>query len=500
MRCLLLSLLWLHAAFSHAQQPFGLDTTFHTSITLDGSGGPTRVSSIYVMENGDVLLSGKMKFPGDEFVRVLAKIHPDGSRDESFPYAYGGGAIVPWNDRIYVANGQAVRRLWTDGVEDDAFNMLASWDEFIPAQLGNYHIYPDGKVLICGSHLLSDTVHGFDGYYNLIWFTNTGRLDTTRTHRACDGFIYRIFPLPDGKFLLSGSWTAYDGHPTPNSTRLIRVFADGSLDTTFQAPFDFGRPSFHLPLADGKHLVSGIFGFTNDEDTLQIARLLPDGALDSSFVFDHQLLRTYDNDPPFTSIITIAPIGPDRYAVTGSFTRFDGEPRGGIAALDTSGHLLDDVFGSGGCGVWNDGFQDQAFIWALVPAPDGSYYVHGSYHGYDDGVVNDTAQRMVSRLYALDVGVPELPLVRPVRGHVRIQPNPAESYTTITYALPVQAWGERASIVVRDMMGKEQRRFVLAAAEGQVLWDTRGTAPGTYTVELVQSGARLATERVVVKP
>ena len=484
----------LSAAMCMAQQPFGLDTTFRTTIASE------RISSLLPLPDGRILVSGKFEYPGAQIDLGVGRLNANGTWDESYlANNWGQSQLVQWEDKVYTGLTGGVRRLFANGDRDWSFYMEGE-PLFSSGQLGNYHVYPDGRVLICGDHLLSDTVRGFVGYHQLIWFTNTGRLDTTRTHRACDGFIYRIFPLPDGKFLLSGSWTAYDGHPTPNSTRLIRVFADGSLDTTFQAPFDFGRPSFHLPLADGKHLVSGIFGFTNDEDTLQIARLLPDGALDSSFVFDHQLLRTYDNDPPFTSIITIAPIGPDRYAVTGSFTRFDGEPRGGIAALDTSGHLLDDVFGSGGCGVWNDGFQDQAFIWALVPAPDGSYYVHGSYHGYDDGVVNDTAQRMVSRLYALDVGVPELPLVRPVRGHVRIQPNPAESYTTITYALPVQAWGERASIVVRDMMGKEQRRFVLAAAEGQLLWDTRGTAPGTYTVELVQSGARLATERVVVKP
>lgn len=82
---------------------------------------------------------------------------------------------------------------------------------------------------------------------------------------------------------------------------------------------------------------------------------------------------------------------------------------------------------------------------------------------------------------------------------LRAEPNPANTYTTFRYRLP--KWeGGGASIVVRDIMGKEQKRFPLSAAEGQLLWDTRDTAPGTYTVELVSASERQATERVVVKP
>ncbi len=80
------------------------------------------------------------------------------------------------------------------------------------------------------------------------------------------------------------------------------------------------------------------------------------------------------------------------------------------------------------------------------------------------------------------------------------RPNPAESYTAFYFAVPEQATGTESFIVVRDVMGKEQHRFVLAGTEGQVLWDTRAVAPGTYAVEMMQSGVRLAVERVVVKP
>jgi hypothetical protein len=45
-------------------------------------------------------------------------------------------------------------------------------------------VYPDGSILMSGLHSLYDTARGFVGLYNLIWFTNTGHLDTTKTHRT----------------------------------------------------------------------------------------------------------------------------------------------------------------------------------------------------------------------------------------------------------------------------------------------------------------------------
>jgi hypothetical protein len=43
---------------------------------------------------------------------------------------------------------------------------------FASLQGGDYHVFPDGRVLMSGSHQLSDTIRGFVGY-EPIWFTNT---------------------------------------------------------------------------------------------------------------------------------------------------------------------------------------------------------------------------------------------------------------------------------------------------------------------------------------
>lgn len=468
-----------------AQQPFDLDPSFTTAIQAE------RVSSIHVFPDGGALLSGAIRFPGDTWDRLTAKVLPNGSRDLTFPYTYGGGEITPWEGRFYVGSGQAVRRIWIDGSEDTGYDMFEPFDEFTPGQAGNYHVFEDGRVLLCGTHLLDDSIHGYEGYYNLIWFTNTGRLDTTRIHRKCDGFIYRIFPLPDGKFLLSGSWTEYEGTPVPNSTRLIRVFSDGSLDTTFQSPFDFGRPHSHLLLPDGKHLLTGIMGLVNDEDTIQIARLQPEGALDETFNAHLQLLYTYDTDAAFSDITTALPLGEDRFAITGAFTHVDGEPRGGMAMIDTSGQLIIDQFTGPGCGVWNDGFQDRGYLTSIVPAADGSFYIHGSYHGYDDGTTNDEDQRMVSRLYGLDVGVATL---SPGEGAgVRVYPNPASG----TFRLEHGETRERVDVELRSATGGLVRAWP-GSARGDEL-SVSGIPMGMYVVEVRQKAGPAQRMKLLVE-
>lgn len=480
---LVLLFLWALCLGAGAQQPFGLDTTFRTVI------GSERISSLLVLPDGKLIVAGWFDHPNSGIERGVGRLLADGGWDLSFDEsAWGTGHIEPWQDHYYVSYTLGVRRLQLDGARDWSFDMDGA-DYFTAGQMGDYHLYDDGSVVITGDHLLSDTIRGFEGYHQLIWFTNEGKLDTTRIHRRCDGFVYRIFPLPDGKFLLSGNWTEYEGTPMPNSTRLIRVFADGSLDTTFQAPFDLGRPHSHYPLPDGKHLLTGIMGLTNDEDTVGLVRLLPDGALDSTFNNHLQFLRTYANDPAYTGALSVVPIGEDRFVITGAFTFIDGQARGGIAMIDTSGHLVNDHFTGTGCGIWNDGFQDQAYIWAIVPAPDGSYYIHGSYHGYDDGMVNDTAQRMVSRLYGLDVGVQEDKALTTVK----VYPNPASGSFRLEGLVP----GEPTEVVVYDGLGKAVRAWRLASAGAE--FDVRALMPGLYTLRVAQEDKALGFIKLIIQ-
>jgi hypothetical protein len=79
-----------------------------------------------------------------------------------------------------------------------------------------------------------------------------------------------------------------------------------------------------------------------------------------------------------------------------------------------------------------------------------------------------------------------------------IYPNPASSYVTMAYKLTDLP--KEAVLVLRGIDGRELKRMPLSAQEGQQLLDTRSYAPGTYNVELLNDGGRIATERLVLKP
>ena len=473
------------ATIACAQAPFDLDPTFVTNINQQG------VSSIALLDDGDLLVSGTMRFGSNQTSWRLARLNPDGSRDPNWPSITppGGGKIVPWSGRAYVAVGQGVKRVWLDGDTDFGFGEM-SLDPYIQILLqgGDYHVFPDGRLLITGTHGLSDTVRGYVGLYNLIWITAYGRLDTTRVHRKANGDITTLQRLPDGRFIAAGGFNQYDGHSVGG---IIRVEADGSLDTTFQSTLEWFWPFTILPLADGKLLCGGAMRFQGIADTLCLVRLLPNGDLDPTFNNALDYKATW-NTGDLGSVSSITPVGLDRFITTGFFDRIDGEARGGIALVDTAGNLLDDLFSDGGCGTFWTGWATTGGIVGMAEAPDGSYYIYGAYHGYDDGTTNGASQRMVSRLYGLDVGVEEEGGVEVVDA-LRVYPNPAEGQCTVQWARSVNA----GTLEMVDVLG---RVVFTAPVQGTSKRMDLGLLPaGTYYLHLRDGKRWLAGGKVVVQ-
>ncbi len=480
------------ATAAAAQQPFDLDPTFRTEIDA------INVNDVLPLPGGDIMISGQIRFPGDMYSRGYARLSSTGQRVLPYPeFSPGGGRMTPWgSDQFYVQNGDGVRLINFDGTVDTGFNMINT-PYYYTIQGGQYHVFPDGSLLWSGYHHLTDTARGFVGWYGLAWITAHGDLDTTKIHRQSEGTIMFLKPVQDGKFMCSGGGGMVEGRP---SSTIFRVHADGALDTTFNAPYlQLGAGYDYKPLADGKILAGGYFRFVGSTDTLSLVRFLPDGQVDPTF-HSAYFEATY-NTYAFPIVDQITPLGPDRYILTGNFNSIDGEQRGGIAIIDTSGHLMDDHFTGSGCGgfvwpLWPPGLEyDYRSVVGITPLPDGNYYIYGSYHGYDDGTTNDTLQRMVSRLHGLNVGVEEVEV--PAEKPLTIYPNPASLYATLAYDF--KAAPDKAYLGIRDVVGKEVQRLPIQAAEGQTVWDTRSISPGAYTVELVNGGRTLGTAKLIVK-
>ena len=464
-----------------AQVPFNVDEEFQSFITSQS------VNSVAYFPDGSLIISGDFRFNDESFNRRLAKLFVDGTRNDSFQITgVGGGKIVPWEDRFYVGTNTLVRRVNPSGQIDPEFQSLNNDPLFSSLQGGDYHVYPDGRVLLSGAHSVNDPAHGFDGLYNLIWFTNTGWLDTTKQHRTSDGVVFEFEAQPDGKFLCTGTMFTYEGTPV---SRIFRVHADGSLDTTFSVPIDTWGEAFAFhTLPDGKILAGGVFRNQAQNDTLCLLRLLPNGELDPSFAEVRCKAMYAINPLGYLLDMHVLPDG--RVLIAGRFDRVNDAIRGGIALLNAAGSLSEDAFTGEGCGLFVDDFGTRyKGIAEIVPEPGGGFYIVGAYHGYDDGTESYPDQRFITRLYGLDVGVREQERLR-----FTLAPNPASG----SARLQVPEVPTQARVLVRDALGRRVLELPVRSTETSL--PLNGLAAGVHVVELWSSAHRLWQERLVVVP
>ncbi|HOZ41460.1 MAG TPA: delta-60 repeat domain-containing protein, partial [Flavobacteriales bacterium] len=483
------------AIVAFAQWNFTVDTTFQAEV--EGKN----INDLMVMPDGKIFLSGRIRFLGDDFDRGSSKLLANGARDmsfPSFPETTGGGKITPWENSFYVSNG-LVRRLNSDGLIDPAFISLNLGLYFYSLQGGDYHVFPDGRVLISGNHLLSDSVRGFEGLYQLVWFTNTGYLDTTRIHRSSGNCaVYRFEELPSGQFIVRGICDQFDGQPVD---RIFRVHADGSVDTSYHTGVYWGAAYDYLPLADGRVYVAGEYLRTAEPgDTLHLARFLSTGQLDPSFL-----------PPQFTMLSSLATFGcgveriepwlNGTLLATGQFSSVNGQPRNGICILDTNGTLLP-AFGGQGVGTYTESFSGGSYRYATIAATaydstNAHLYIAGAYSGYTDATGHYPDQRFITRLKVSELST-AVPDQAPQRGSLQLWPNPAAGQVWLRYALPGHQG--QVHLRVRDSQGRVLFLTPAAGEEGQVVWDSRGVAPGVYTVELLREGKLERSERLIIQP
>jgi len=471
----------LGAATACAQQPLDLDPTFSTTIS------EVYVSSAALMPDGKLLVSGEMKF-GSGTTYYLMRLNADGSRDINFPYVGAGGSkITPWADRYYVSTGGLPSRLLPTGLLDNSFQHLNdNAPAFSSFQGGDYHVYPDGSVVITGSHMVQVPDSGWIGTHHMIWFNNDGTLDLTRQPRKGNGPIHLIVPQPDGKFLLSGASTQWEGVPVSNT---FRVHPDGTLDDTFNAAVTWGEAQGITVLPDGRLIVSGLMKTEfSSPDSLHLVRLMPSGELDPTFnnllvlrneQFDQFLFLKHNYIPGYG------------IALHGNYDEVEGHQRNGFIMVDENGYLPAQPLGGMGCGEF---FDDISGIYrkgstGMLTAPDGMLYIWGAYHGYDDGTTNDPTQRFVSRLYGLDVGVREHALAP-----LQLQPNP--SYGPLTVTLAANTTALHAEVL--DAHGRVVWSMALGASTEQVQLDLAELSEGAYLLRLRMQDGGVRNGRFVI--
>jgi uncharacterized delta-60 repeat protein len=148
---------------------------------------------------------------------------------------------------------------------------------------------------------------------------------------AIDGFnpnangdVYSVAVQPDGKILVGGTFTSIGGQPR---NYIARLNPDGTLDTTFNPNADYGLLSIAVQ-PDGRILVGGEFASIGGQTRNRIARLNPDGTLDTTF------------NPNADNWVRPFAVQTDgRILVGGWFTNIGGQARNRIARFHPDGTL-----------------------------------------------------------------------------------------------------------------------------------------------------------------
>ncbi len=216
-------------------------------------------------------------------------------------------------------NEHALIRLHPDGILDSAFSPAVAGE--IAASVGALVVDPDGRIVVSGC--FSEV--GGQRHTNIVRLNANGSLDTSFNLSIDDiNGSATVVPQPDGKLLVGGRFTNLCGQARCN---LARIDSGGGLDSGFNPePDDW---VFTLALQpDGKILVGGRFTRICGALRNGMARLNPDGTLDNGFT-------PVASDP--ISLFLVQPDG--KIVVAGGFTNVCGQPRSAIARLNPDGTL-----------------------------------------------------------------------------------------------------------------------------------------------------------------
>jgi uncharacterized delta-60 repeat protein len=296
-------------------------------------------------------------------------VKPDGS----FVPAAGVSALLAAqpDGRIFARISNSVVRLDLGGSIDPGFIPIHATNLYGWPGIYNLVVRPDGRVLVAGGFKEINRVprHGIarlqaDGTLDLEFNVSPSLLDAL----VGDPAILAI--QADGGILMGGSFSGPADTEGVRSLTLIRLFADGTLDPSFDArtallPYSGWHRDIAslLPQPDGRILiVSGMYPTTRGP-IYHLFRLNSDGSLDNGF------------EPPQSSNDGILPVG----------LQSDGKLIA-VETLGSRGGMSKSLVRLASDGSADDNFsralEDQRIgsgsVEAAVVQPDGNILIAGS--------------------------------------------------------------------------------------------------------------------------
>jgi uncharacterized delta-60 repeat protein len=382
-----------------------------TSGTLTWTDGDTATKTVTIPLTADTLVEGTEAFTVtlssisggvivDNAATTVTLADP-GARDTTFAANFINSTIncvlVQPDNTLLVAG-------WFNSLQDSSFNTYSYGSiarlspngkidtDFDPGTGANAAVYalvrqPDGKILIGGDF----TSYNGTARNRIARLNFDGSLDTSfDPGSGANNIVYALLIQPDGSIIVSGSFTDYNGTARNG---LVRINSEGSIDlkfANFSGSVVFSIRTLALQ-TDGKILVGGAFYHPTGNLQAGLKKLNVDGSVDATFsglvagaseAFQTNFLGTIEE---------IAVQTDGKILIAGNFSQFNGAARNGIARLSTSG-ALDETFNPGA----------NATVSALLPLPDGTILIGG-----DFTTIGGAAATHIARLDStgtLDIG------------------------------------------------------------------------------------------------
>lgn len=294
------------------------------------------VNTVALQPDGKIVVAGDFTTLMGVSKNRIGRLNTDGTVDPSFINSGANQQILDLElqgNKILLAGNFPVfnglqsncidRMNMVDGSTDFSFIPGSGTDGF--GNISTISVQSDNKIIIGGTFnsYQGNPCNGIARIHNSGLFDPTFNVGTGVT--GFNDYVYTTAIQTDGKILIGGTFEAYNGTTTSS---IARLNADGSLDTTFAATgFGFNNTVSAIKIQpDGKILVGGWFTAYNGVPVNRLVRLNSDGTIDPTFTAGTGL----DN-----YIRTFAIQEDNKILIGGLFTVYNGTTVGRLARLNT---------------------------------------------------------------------------------------------------------------------------------------------------------------------
>lgn len=436
-------------SFISQAQIGSLDTTFNPLDIGFRADANETIHTMALQSDGKLVIGGAFTSYNDTARRGVARLTTDGYLDLSFNPGAGAnnavyGLAIQADSKIVIGgdfttyNGisrSRIARLNADGSLDGSF--VPDFNDAVYAVA----VQQDGKIVVSGAFT---TVNGTPCNH-IARFNTDGTLDAGFTPgNATNNSIYAIALQPDGKIVIGGSFSLYNG---TSRNGVARLNTDGLLDPAFNPGTGaIGGTVYSLAVqSDGKVLIGGYFTSYNGTARNYIARINANGTLDTGF--------TPGTGATGGGVLAIAVQSDGKVVIGGYFTSYNGTTRSSLARLNANGTIDASFYPGNG---FNGGIR------SIGIQSDEKLIVSGEFTSYNSVIKN--------RIARINVKGPTLIINSVTPAAFCAGANLTVSYTV----LGVFTAGNKFTAQISDAAG----RFISPVNIGTIA----GTVSGSMTV------------------